>query len=104
MIKNNLTLALFPIISMLIIITSLTIIAAYAQGLNVTERPKFYAIQHANSGSISEINKTFTLSLNKESNKTLFSSNIDKSFSLELYNVSDKLFYSLIDLIELLHL
>ena len=91
MIKNNLTLALFPIISMLIIITSLTIIAtAYAQGLNVTERPKFFAIQHANSGSISEINQTFTLALNNQSSKTLFSSNIDKSFSLELYNVSDK--------------
>ncbi|MGI9010232.1 MAG: hypothetical protein ACR2F1_03475 [Nitrososphaeraceae archaeon] len=92
MIKNNLTLALFPIISMLIIITSFTIIAtAYAQEeLNVTERPKFLAIQHAQSGSISELNKTFTLTLTNESNKAILSSDTVRTFTLELNNVSDK--------------
>jgi hypothetical protein len=54
------------------------------------KNPKFLAIQHAQSGSISVINNTFTLSLSNESNKTIFSSNTSRNLSLELNNVSDK--------------
>lgn len=54
------------------------------------KNPKFLAIQHAESGSITAINKTFTLSLTNESNKIIFSSNTSRNLSLELNNVSDK--------------
>lgn len=54
------------------------------------KNPKFLAIQHAQSGSISAINKTFTLSLTNESNKTIFSSNTSRNLLIELNNVSDK--------------
>ena len=41
---------------------------------NVTnsEEPKFLAIQRAQSGSITEINTTYTLELNDVSDKTIF--------------------------------
>ena len=89
--KNYLTLiALFLTLNILVVVTSLTIPVYSQDNMTDSEIPKFFAIQHANSGSISEINQTFTLALNNQSSKTLFSSDIDKSFSLELYNVSDK--------------
>jgi hypothetical protein len=90
MIKNNLTLALFSILSILIVAV-LTLNSVYAQeNTTGSATPKFFAIQHAQSGSISEINQTFTLALSNESNKTMFSSDIDKTLTLELNNVSDK--------------
>ncbi len=52
--------------------------------------PKFFAIQHAQSGSISENNKTFTLTFTNESNKTIFSSDISRTCALELNNISNK--------------
>jgi hypothetical protein len=82
--------ALFLTLTILFIVTSLTIPVYLQENMTDSEIPKFFAIQHANSGSISEINQSFTLTLNNQSNNTLFSSDIDKSFSLELYNVSDK--------------
>ena len=54
------------------------------------ENLKFLAMQHAELGSISDINQTFTLSLTNESNNTIFSSNVSTNLSLELNNVSDK--------------
>jgi hypothetical protein len=90
--KNYLTLTIvLSTLSILIVVSIPTSNSVYAQeNMTDSETPKFFAIQHADSGSISEINQTFTLALNNQSNKTLFSSDIDKSFSLELYNVSDK--------------
>ena len=57
--KNNLTLlTVLSIISVLVIGTSMTTVV-YAQEGNATDHvPKFLAIQHAQSGSISEINAT----------------------------------------------
>lgn len=60
-------------LSFLVIGTLTTIV--YAQGENTTdaEEPKFFAIQHAQSGSISEINTTaYSLELNDLSDKTIF--------------------------------
>lgn len=89
--KNYLTLTiLFSTLSIFLVVASLTVPVYTQENIITSDVPKFFAIQHAQSGSISEINQTFTLALNNQSNKTLFSSDIDKSFSLELYNVSDK--------------
>lgn len=89
--KNYLTLTiLFSTLSIFLVVASLTVPVYAQENITTSDVPKFFAIQHAQSGSISEINQTFTLALNNQSNKTLFSSDIDKSFSLELYNVSDK--------------
>ena len=59
----------------------------YAQEENMTEseEPKFFAIQHAQSGSISEINETaYTLELNDVSDKTiLFSDRPDRIVTSE---------------------
>ncbi|MGD1837914.1 MAG: hypothetical protein ACPKPY_07635 [Nitrososphaeraceae archaeon] len=78
----NKNLYLFPMIvgifSALLISTN----SIYAQEENMTESdaPKFFAIQHAQSGSISEINSTaYTLELNDVSVKTiLFSDRPDR--------------------------
>jgi hypothetical protein len=89
--KNYLTLTiLFSTLSIFLVVASLTVPVYTQENIITSDVPKFFAIQHAQSGSISEINQTFILALNNQSNKTLFSSDIDKSFSLELYNVSDK--------------
>jgi hypothetical protein len=89
--KNHMTLTiLFSTLSIFLVVASLTVPVYAQENITTSDVPKFFAIQHAQSGLISEINQTFTLALNNQSNKTLFSSDIDKSFSLELYNVSDK--------------
>ena len=79
--KNNLTLfMILPTLSVLVIGTSLTTVV-YGQEENMTEHvPKFFAIQHANSGSLSEINETaYSLELNDVSDKTiLFSDRPDR--------------------------
>ncbi|MGD1837743.1 MAG: hypothetical protein ACPKPY_06765 [Nitrososphaeraceae archaeon] len=79
--KNNPTLVLLlSILSILVIGTSLTI-SINAQEENATEHvPEFFAIQHANSGIISEINSTFyKLELNDVSDKIiLFSDRPDR--------------------------
>ncbi|MGD1834982.1 MAG: hypothetical protein ACPKQO_04605, partial [Nitrososphaeraceae archaeon] len=79
--NNNINLVtLLSTFSILVIGTSLTTLV-YGQEENVTDHvPKFFAIQHAQSGSISEINETaYTLKLNDISDKTiLFSDKPDR--------------------------
>lgn len=60
------------ILSILVVVSSLTL-TVYAQGnITATEEPKFLAIQHAQSGSISQINDTsYSLELNDVSDKTI---------------------------------
>ena len=70
--NNNLTvLMLLSILFVISITTSSNSI--YAQeNMTDIEEPKFFAIQHAQSGSISEINKTsYSLELNDVSYKTI---------------------------------
>jgi hypothetical protein len=89
--KNYMTLTiLFSTLSIFLVVASLTVPVYTQENIITSDIPKFFAIQHAQSGSISKINQTFTLALTNQSNKALFSSDLDKSFSLELYNVSDK--------------
>ena len=81
--KNNLTLViLLSTFSILVIGTSMTtVVYGQEEEENMTEHvPKFFAIQHANSGSISEINETaYSLELNDVSDKTiLFSDRPDR--------------------------
>ncbi|MFB5601092.1 MAG: hypothetical protein ACE5SW_12805 [Nitrososphaeraceae archaeon] len=83
--KNNnlISITLLSTLAILLVsVTSLTI-AVYAQeDGNTTDSdiPKFFAIQHANSGSISEINvSAYNLELNDVSDKTiLFSDRPDR--------------------------
>ena len=69
------------LLSTLSILVVATLNSLYAQG-NTTESdiPKLFAIQHANSGSISEINENaYSLELNDVSDKTiLFSDRHDR--------------------------
>ncbi|MGD1836684.1 MAG: hypothetical protein ACPKPY_01325 [Nitrososphaeraceae archaeon] len=78
--NNNLTvLMLLSILSVIVITTSSNSI--YAQeNMTESEEPKFFAIQHANSGTIAEINATvYSLELNDVSEKTiLFSDRPDR--------------------------
>ena len=78
--NNNINLVtLLSAISILVAVNSLH--SVYAQE-NMTDlkEPKFFAIQHAQSGSISKINETaYTLELNDVSDKTiLFSDRPDR--------------------------
>ena len=79
--KNILTLVmLLSTLSVLAMGTSMTTVV-YAQEENIIEHvPKFFAIQHAQSGKISEINETaYSLELNDVSYKTiLFSDRPDR--------------------------
>ena len=71
--NNNLILiAIVSIVSIIVVLTSLAMPVYAQEDGNTTDpdMPKFFAIQHAQSGSISEINET--------------------TYSLELYDVSDK--------------
>ena len=71
---------LLSTLSVLAVETSLTTLA-YGQEENTTDHvPKFFAIQHAQSGSLSEINETaYSLELNDVSDKTiLFSDRQDR--------------------------
>lgn len=80
---------LLPTFSVIVALSGST--SVYAQeNTTDSENPKFFAIQHANSGSISEINKTFTLAFTNESNKIIFASDISRTFTLELNNISNK--------------
>ena len=85
---------LFSALSIILFISSSMTELINAQENKITnsndENLKFLAIQHAQSGSISDINQTFTLSLTNESNNTIFSSKVSTNLSLELNNVSDK--------------
>jgi len=80
---------LLPTFSVIVAISGLN--SVYTQeNITDSENTKFFAIQHANSGSISEINKTFTLAFTNESNKIIFASDISRTFTLELNNISNK--------------
>ncbi|MGD1838430.1 MAG: hypothetical protein ACPKPY_10290 [Nitrososphaeraceae archaeon] len=75
--NNNLNLTmLLSILSVIAITTSLNSI--YAQeNMTDSKEPKFFAIQHAQSGSISEINETaYLLELNDVSYKTILFSDM----------------------------
>ncbi|MGD1837452.1 MAG: hypothetical protein ACPKPY_05275 [Nitrososphaeraceae archaeon] len=78
--NNNLILVtLLSALSILVAVNSLH--SVYAQeNMTDLEEPKFFAIQHAQSGSISEINSTaYSLELNDVSDKTiLFSDRPDR--------------------------
>ena len=88
--SNLISIALVSIVSILLVIVTLLTIPVYAQE-NVTDSdmPKFFAIQHADSGSISEININFTLSANMELNNTILTGDKSKLYQLVLNNVSD---------------
>ena len=77
--NNNLTFTiLLSTLSILIVVS--TSDSVYAQENTTSTEPKFFAIQHAQSGSLSEINETaYTLELNDVSDKTiLFSDRPDR--------------------------
>ncbi|MGD1834280.1 MAG: hypothetical protein ACPKQO_00980 [Nitrososphaeraceae archaeon] len=81
--KNNefILITLFTTLSIIVVGTSLTTFVYAQEEENVTDHvPKFFAIQHAQSGSISEINVTaYSLELNNISDKTiLFSDRLDR--------------------------
>ena len=70
----------FTILSVLVVFTTGTSSFAQDENTIASEQPKFFAIQHAQSGSISEINETaYSLELNDISDKTiLFSDRPDR--------------------------
>ena len=70
--KNN-NLSLIMLLSTLAIFTVATSLnSVYGQNNTAEYVPKFFAIQHAQSGSISEINETaYSLGLNDVSDKTI---------------------------------
>ena len=78
--KNNLTLGLLSTLSIIIAATSLITIVNAQENQTASDTPKFFAIQHAQSGSISEINETaYSLELNDVYDKTiLFSDRPDR--------------------------
>lgn len=57
---------------------------------NISNLTDIFAIQYAQTGSFSEINMTFTLEANEESNNTILSSDTSKTFNLTLNNISNK--------------
>ena len=65
--------------------------AVYGQeNMTDSDMPEFFAIQHAQSGSISAINVNFTLSIDGKSNNTILTGDKSNSYQLVLNNVSDK--------------
>ena len=78
--KNNLTLGLLSTLSIIIAAASLITIVNAQENQIASDMPKFFAIQHAQSGSLSEINETaYSLELNDVSDKTiLFSDRPDR--------------------------
>ena len=79
--KNNLTLLMIlSTLSVLAVGTSMTISVYGQENMTDTDMPKFFAIQYANFGSLSEINETaYSLELNDVSDKTiLFSDRPDR--------------------------
>ncbi|MGD1838501.1 MAG: hypothetical protein ACPKPY_10655 [Nitrososphaeraceae archaeon] len=77
--NNNLTLILLSAFSILVAANSLHSVYAQENMAN-SGQPKFFAIQHSQSGSITEINTTaYSLELNDVSDKTiLFSDRPDR--------------------------
>ena len=78
--NNNITLVLL-LLAVSILVTANSLHSVYAQeNMTNMDIPKFFAIQHAQSGSISEINETaYSLELNEMSDKTiLFSDRPDR--------------------------
>ena len=74
-------LPLLMLLSTLLVITTVTLSdPVYAQENTIKYVPKFFAIQHAQSGSLSELNETaYSLELNDVSDKTiLFSDRPDR--------------------------
>jgi len=70
---NNLTLTIFFSTISVFVVSMSTLTSVYAQE-NITdiEKPKFFAIQHANSGTIDKTNETsYSLELNDVSDKTI---------------------------------
>ena len=79
--KNNLTIFMvIPILSVITITILLNSVYAQEENMTESEEPKFFGIQHAQSGSISEINDTaYYLVLYDVSAKTiLFSDRPDR--------------------------
>jgi len=76
----------------LVIVTSLTIPVYAQEDRNTTDSdtPIFFAIQHAQTGSISEINVNFTLSANMELNNTILTGDKSKLYQLVLNDISNK--------------
>ncbi|MDR4512072.1 MAG: hypothetical protein MRJ93_10265 [Nitrososphaeraceae archaeon] len=78
--KNNFSIPIFlSVISILFIAASYSTV--YAQeNMTDSDKPKFFSIQHSNSGKISKINETsYSLELNDVSDKTiLFSDRPDR--------------------------
>ena len=70
--NNNLTLmALLSTLSIIIVVTSLDVVYAQEENQTIVE-PQFLSLQHAQSGTISEINVTFyKLKLNQVSDETI---------------------------------
>ena len=71
--KNNLTLGLLSTLSIIIAATSLITIVNAQENQTAIETPKFFAIQHAQSGSIVQIfdKMAYSLKLNDVSDKTV---------------------------------
>ena len=78
--KNNLIPTIILSLLSVFVIGTLTTVVYAQENKTTTEEPKFFAIQHAQSGSISEINETaYSLELNDVSDKTiLFSDRPDR--------------------------
>ena len=79
--QNNKLISITVLSTISILISVSTLTSVYAQeNMTDSEEPKFFAIQYAQSGSISEINETaYSLELNDVSDKTiLFSDRPDR--------------------------
>jgi hypothetical protein len=70
----------FILLSIVVVLSSITSTVYAQENAAASEEPKFLALQHAQSGAISEINaSTYTLELNEVSDKTiLFSDRPDR--------------------------
>ena len=78
--RNNLTPTMILSMLSVFVIGTLNTVVNAQENMTNSEEPKFFAIQHANSGSITEINDTaYSLELNDVSDKTiLFSDRPDR--------------------------
>ena len=70
--KNNLILTMILSLLSVFVIGTLTTVVYAQENMTDSEEPKFFAIQRAQSGSITEINRTaYSLELNDVSDKTI---------------------------------
>ena len=75
--NNNLILMSLSFTLSIIVVVMTSLNTVYAQENQTMEDPKFFVIQQANSGSISEINETaYLLKLNDVSDKTILFSDM----------------------------